>query len=77
MSKLFQLVLLATFFGSIGCSSKHGPADPANLSPEQVEAANQEQKKASDSERVQHKNDPSYKKGSGNSADDEERRARR
>ena len=78
MRKLSRILFVATILGAIGCSSKHGPAEPANLSPEQLEAANQEQKKATDSERVNHKTDSSYKKGSIDaSIDDEARRAKR
>jgi hypothetical protein len=74
MRKLFLLFAVIVLAGS-GCG-KRGPADPASLTPEQIEAANQEQKKANDAEKAHQKADPGDKKGSANSVDEEERRAR-
>lgn len=77
MRQLSMILFAVAMLGTVGCSSKIPPAEPANLSPEQLEAAKQEQKKAGDSERAHQKADSSYSKDPSNSVDEEERRAKR
>jgi hypothetical protein len=73
--KLSLLVIAALTLGGAGCG-KGGPAGPPNLTQEQIEAGNKEQKKVDGEERAHQKAEPAAKKGPGNSAEDEERRAR-
>jgi hypothetical protein len=77
MRRLSLLLFVVLTLGGGGCG-KNGAADPANLTAEQIEAANKEQKKANDAERAHQKANPGNKKGSANdkSVDEEERRAR-
>lgn len=75
MRKFSLLMFAALTLGVIGCG-KDGPAEPAKLSAEQIEAANLEQKKTEDEERAHHKGDRSNKRPV-NSVEEEERRARR
>lgn len=77
MRKVSLLMSAALMFGVIGCGGKDGPAEPVKLSAEQIEAANQEQKKAEDAERAHQRADPGSRKGSTDSAEEEERRRSR
>lgn len=70
-------VFVALALGVTGCGGKNGPAEPAQLSAEQLDTAKAEQKRAEDEEKANYKADPTYKKAPVNSVDEEERRARR
>lgn len=76
MRKLSLMMFAVTALGIIGCGRKNGPAEPAKLSAEQIEAGNKDQKKADDEEAAHRKADPGNKKGFTNSVDEEERRSR-
>lgn len=70
------LLFAVLALGGGGCGGKNTPDGPPSLTPDQIEAANREQKKADDEERAHRKTDPSDKKGYSNSVDEEANRAR-
>jgi hypothetical protein len=76
MRKLSLLTLAGLTLGVVGCGGKNGPAEPVELSVEQIEAANQEQKKVEDAERAHQRADPSSSKRPVDLIDEEVRRAR-
>jgi hypothetical protein len=74
MRKVSLLLFAALTLGGVGCG-KSTPPGPPNLTPEQIETGNREQKKVEGEERAHQRTDPGNEKRSGNSVD-EERRAR-
>ena len=62
MRKLSLLLFAGLTLGGAGCG-KDGPTAPPSLTPEQIEAANQEQKKVDGEEKSHLKADPANKKG--------------
>jgi hypothetical protein len=73
--KHFVILFAVLALGGTGCG-KDAASGPPSLTPEQIEAADGEQKKVEGEEKAHQKAGRGDKKGSGNSVDEEERRAR-